>query len=40
MVNPALPAGDYAHYFQYSRCRVAVVDETVLAKIDAAAVKK
>ncbi len=34
MVNPALPAEDYVHYFQYTRCRVAVVDESVLPKID------
>ncbi len=27
MVNPLLPAEDYLHYFEYTRARVAVVDE-------------
>jgi benzoate-CoA ligase family protein len=35
MVNPSLPAEDYVHYFQYTRCRVAVVDEASLPRIDA-----
>jgi len=34
MVNPALPADDYVHYFQYTRCRAAVVDESALPRID------
>ncbi len=29
MVNPALPAEDYLHYFDYTRCKVAVVDEAL-----------
>ncbi|HEX6738631.1 MAG TPA: benzoate-CoA ligase family protein [Vicinamibacteria bacterium] len=33
MVNPLLPADDYVHYFQYSRARVAVVDESALDRI-------
>jgi benzoate-CoA ligase len=34
MVNPALPAEDYVHYFQYSRARVAVVDESTLDRLE------
>jgi benzoate-CoA ligase len=34
MVNPLLPAEDYAHYFEYSRARVAVVDESTLDRLD------
>jgi 4-hydroxybenzoate-CoA ligase len=34
MVNPILPAEDFVHYFQYSRARVAVVDESTLDRID------
>ncbi len=33
MVNPLLPADDYVHYFEYSRARVAVVDESTLDRI-------
>jgi len=36
MVNPALPADDLAYYFQYTRARVAVVDESTLDRIDPA----
>jgi benzoate-CoA ligase len=35
MVNPLLPADDFVHYFEYSRARVAVVDESTLDRIDA-----
>ncbi len=35
MVNPLLPAEDYAHYFEYSRARVAIVDESVLERLEA-----
>jgi acyl-coenzyme A synthetase/AMP-(fatty) acid ligase len=35
MVNPHLPAADYAHYFEYSRAKVAVVDESTLDRLDA-----
>lgn len=34
MVNPLLPAADYAHYFEYSRARVAVVDASTLDRLD------
>jgi len=34
MVNPALPADDLAYYFQYTRAKVAVVDESTLDRID------
>jgi benzoate-CoA ligase family protein len=34
MVNPALPAEDYVHYFTYSRARAAVVDASALDRID------
>jgi benzoate-CoA ligase family protein len=34
MVNPLLPADDFVHYFQYSRARVAVVDESTLERIE------
>jgi benzoate-CoA ligase len=34
MVNPILPAEDFVHYFQYSRAKVAVVDESTLDRID------
>ena len=30
MVNPALPAEDYLHYFEYTRAKVAVVDASAL----------
>jgi benzoate-CoA ligase family protein len=33
MVNPLLPAQDYAHYFEYTRARVAVVDESTLDRL-------
>jgi benzoate-CoA ligase family protein len=34
MVNPILPAEDFVHYFEYSRARVAVVDESALPRIE------
>jgi len=34
MVNPTLPAEDFVHYFEYSRARAAVVDESALEKIE------
>ena len=34
MVNPVLPAEDLAYYFQYTRAKVAVVDESTLDRID------
>jgi benzoate-CoA ligase len=34
MVNPALPAEDYAHYFEYTRAKLAVVDEATLDRLD------
>jgi benzoate-CoA ligase len=34
MVNPVLPAEDFVHYFEYSRARVAVVDESTLDRIE------
>jgi benzoate-CoA ligase len=34
MVNPILPADDFVHYFEYSRARVAVVDESTLDRLD------
>jgi benzoate-CoA ligase family protein len=34
MTNPVLPPEDFVHYFEYSRARVAVVDESVLGRID------
>ncbi len=34
MVNPVLPADDFVHYFEYSRARVAVVDESTLDRIE------
>ena len=34
MVNPIVPADDFAHYFEYTRARVAVVDESTLDRID------
>jgi benzoate-CoA ligase len=34
MVNPLLPADDYPHYFDYTRARVAVVDESTLDRLD------
>ncbi len=34
MVNPVLPADDFVHYFQYSRAKLAVVDESTLDRID------
>jgi benzoate-CoA ligase len=33
MVNPALPADDYTHYFEYTRAQVAVVDVSTLDRI-------
>lgn len=33
MVNPLLPADDYVHYFEYSRARAAVVDQSTLDRI-------
>ena len=30
-----LPAGDYGHYFEYTRAKVAVVDEETLGRLDA-----
>lgn len=34
MVNPLVPAEDLAHYFEYARAKVAVVDESTLDRID------
>ncbi len=34
MVNPLLPAADYEHYFAYSRARVAVIDASVLDRLE------
>jgi benzoate-CoA ligase len=34
MVNPILPSEDFVHYFEYSRARVAVVDESALPRIE------
>ena len=34
MVNPLLPAEDYLHYFEYTRAKVAIVDETTLDRLD------
>ena len=34
MVNPLLPAEDFAHYFEYTRAKVAVVDESTLDRIE------
>jgi benzoate-CoA ligase family protein len=34
MVNPLVPAEDFVHYFEYSRARLAVVDESTLDRID------
>lgn len=34
MLNPALPAEDYAHYFEYTRAKLAVVDEKTLDRLD------
>jgi benzoate-CoA ligase family protein len=34
MVNPLVPAEDLAHYFEYTRAKVAVVDESTLDRID------
>lgn len=34
MANPLVPQDDLVHYFQYSRARVAVVEESMLARID------
>ena len=33
MVNPIVPADDFAHYFEYTRARVAVVDASTLDRI-------
>jgi len=34
MVNPLLPAEDFVHYFEYTRAKVAVVDESTLDRIE------
>jgi benzoate-CoA ligase family protein len=34
MVNPIVPAEDLVHYFEYTRARVAVVDESTLDRLD------
>jgi benzoate-CoA ligase len=34
MVNPLLPAEDYAHYFEYTRAKVAIVDASTLERLD------
>ena len=34
MVNPLAPAEDLVHYFEYTRAKVAVVDESVLDRIE------
>jgi len=34
MVNPLLPADDYLHYFEYTRAKVAIVDEATLDRLD------
>lgn len=34
MVNPLLPAEDYAHYFEYTRARVAIVDASTRDRLD------
>jgi benzoate-CoA ligase len=34
MVNPLLPADDYLHYFNYTRAKVAIVDATLLERLD------
>jgi benzoate-CoA ligase family protein len=34
MVNPLLPAEDYPHYCEYTRAKVAIVDEGTLDKLD------
>lgn len=34
MVNPLLPAEDYAHYFEYTRAKVAIVDASTLDRLD------
>ncbi len=34
MVNPLVPAEDFAHYFEYTRAKVAVVDESCLDRIE------
>jgi benzoate-CoA ligase family protein len=34
MANPILPAEDLGYYFEYSRARVAVVDESTLPRVD------
>ena len=34
MVNPLLPAEEFAHYFEYTRAKVAVIDESVLDRIE------
>jgi benzoate-CoA ligase len=33
MVNPLLPAEEYAYYFEYTRAHVAVVEESLVAKL-------
>ena len=34
MVNPLLPAEDYVHYFEYTRAKVAVVDDSTLDRLE------
>ncbi len=34
MLNPLLAAEDYAHYFEYTRARVAIVDASTLDRLD------
>jgi benzoate-CoA ligase family protein len=34
MVNPALPAEDYRHYFEYTRASAAIVDASTLDRLD------
>src|SRR5262249_54214296 len=34
MVHPLLPAEDYLHYFEYTRAKVAVVEASVLERLD------
>ncbi len=35
MVNPLLPLEDYDHYFEYTRAKAAIVDESTLDRLDA-----
>jgi benzoate-CoA ligase family protein len=34
MVNPLLPADDFVHYFDYTRAKAAIVDESTLDRLD------